>query len=394
MANKNSENLTIEIPTHRIERQAWVEMPLPNSQALARFFGWALGRIALALMVFAVNSAKIILKIGIHCCDAADKGLKKILATYDALPTMGVPLQSVVAEVATPAPGIQDVKTVDLLESIAGKHCFILGDTGTGKSTLAQWLAYQVGGEVTVYDSDAAPEEWRGLKVVGRKGNLQAIRAAMVADLEELERRIELRGEYGDKALNGLDSTTIAEEFPLLASEIDIAGEWMIKHGNRGRKPKRLIIALSQDDSVKTLNIEGQGNARKNFRYVRLGKYAVTHARSLKDDALVAWLQAGKYRCMVDDDPCQLPDLRGYNAVTTRLLTPIANAPTETAETSAQSDISPPVTKIRGDEIKLKNAVKALLQAGWSESKIIKDVLNYRGSQYADGKKIFDNLLE
>lgn len=55
---------------------------------------------------------------------------------------------------------------------------------------------------------------------------------------------------------------------------------------------------------------------------VRLGKFGVTHAKTLKDAALVEWLKSGKYRCMVDDLPCQLPDLSQFRAVTQQLRLP------------------------------------------------------------------------
>ncbi|HYX19055.1 MAG TPA: ATP-binding protein [Nostoc sp.] len=386
------EKITIDLPSHRIERQAWVEMPLPDWRALARFSGWASGRILFGLGIFTISTTKAALKILVYCCEQLEAGTKKLIIIYDALPLMGVPLQSVVAEIQPKSALPQDLQTIDLLEAIDGKHIFIIGDTGTGKSSLAQWLAYRLGGEVTVYDPDASPDEWQGLKVIGRKGNFEAIQEAMEADLEELQRRIELRGESGDKALVGLESTTIAEEFPLLASEVDIASDWLIKHGNRGRKPKRCIIALSQTDAVKSLGIEGEGQARKNFRYVRLGKFAVDHAKKLGDVSLEAWLKTGKYRCMVDDQPCQLPDTKQYGQVMSRLqpVTPEANA--VTPETVALQGFAAGVTAKNGLSEDMIKAVKACLGAGLSDSKIVKEVMGYQGGQFTKGQEILKQI--
>jgi energy-coupling factor transporter ATP-binding protein EcfA2 len=367
-------------------------MPLPNWRALAKFSGWALGRVIFGAGIFTISSTKIVLKVLIYCCDCLEAGSKKLLVVYDALPLMGVPLQSVVAEIQPEISQAQDLQTIDLLEAIDGKHVFIIGDTGTGKSSLAQWLAYRLGGEVTVYDPDASPDEWQGLKVIGRKGNFEAIQEAMEADLEELQRRIELRGESGDKALIGLESTTIAEEFPLLASEVDIASDWLIKHGNRGRKPKRCIIALSQTDAVKSLGIEGEGQARKNFRYVRLGKFAVDHAKKLGNPDIGAWLKAGKYRCMVEDQPCQLPDTKQYGQVTTRLQTVTATVTPVIAEIPLQQGFQPTVTAENPLQEVTIRAVKACLGAGLSDSKIVKEVLGFKGGQFVQGQQVLEKI--
>jgi hypothetical protein len=216
----------------------------------------------------------------------------------------------------------------------------------------------------------------------------------MTNDLEELQRRVELRGESGDKALAGMESILIAEEFPLLVSEVDIAVEWLIKHGNRGRKPKRFVIALSQDDSVRALGIEGQGNARNNFVFIRLGKFAVKHAQHLKDDVTVQWLKSGKYRCMVEDTPCQLPDLSQFKAVTQQLLMQPNFLPVVTAEPTVQSAFQPvEPAKIDLAETTIR-AVKACTEAGLSDSKIIKEILGYEGGRYQQGKALLQQMRQ
>ncbi|MEO0684294.1 MAG: ATP-binding protein, partial [Cyanobacteria bacterium J06649_11] len=211
-------------------------------------------------------------------------------------------------------------------------------------------------------------------------------------DITELQRRIEVRGQHGDRALAGLDSVSIAEEFPLLKDEIPEASNWLIKHARRGRKPKRFIIALSQDDNVVTLGIEGQGGVRKCFRMVRLGKFAVTHAKRLKDKAIEEWLSAGKFRCMVDDQPCQLPDLSSYKMITPQLQVTGGSQAVVTAETTTQQELQPlQVSELPENEALVK-AVKGLSKAGYSDSRIIKEVLGYQGSQYQQGKELLTRL--
>jgi hypothetical protein len=155
----------------------------------------------------------------------------------------------------------------------------------------------------------------------------------------------------------------------------------LLKHARRGRKPKVFLIALSQDDSVKAMGIEGEGNVRKCFRFIRLGKFAVSHAKSLKNKELEQWLKDEKYRCTVDDTACQLPDLTSYKMLIPQLRSTSPDKPVTTLE--------PPLSSIDDN---LKIAAKACLDAGISESRIIKDVLGYQGSSYGIGRSILDSL--
>lgn len=367
----------------------WVEIRLPNFQQMGKFLLWAAGRATFSFWLFGLHSLKMACKVSASVLEMTERASHQLLAVYAQLPYSGTLPASVTIEATALPVGEPENLVTDLLRSLEGKHILIVGDTGAGKSLIAQWLAYQIGGQVKVYDADASPDEWNGLEVIGRGGNFARIAEEMSADLEELQRRIEMRGNQGDRALAGLDSVLIAEEFPLLADEVDIASEWLLKHARRGRKPKRFIIALSQDDSVKALRIEGEGSVRKCFRMLRLGKFAVTHAKSLKDTALVEWLKSGKYRCMVDDYPCQLPDLSSFKMITPRLQPTSNFQPLVSPETPTESGFQPPETDISAEILR---AVRASLAFGISESKIIKDILGYQGAEYQKGKKVLESI--
>lgn len=371
----------------------WVNIHLPSRRQMARFILWGTGRLTFSAGIFLLDATSYSLQTCITVVKWCRQSVTNLVKVYDQLPYAGTYGQAIIDTTAVAVTEPSEIVT-DLLGSLSGKHCLIIGDTGTGKSTIAQWLAYQVGGEVTVYDPDAAPDEWVGLNVVGRRGDFEAIQSGMASDLEELQRRIELRGESGDKALAGKESVLIAEELPVLKEEVEIAAEWLIKHARRGRKPKRFVIGLAQDDNVKTLGIEGEGGVRKCFRMLRLGKFAVTHAKSLKDTALVEWLKAGKYRCTIDDSPCQLPDLSSYFRVMPRLQPIAVSQAVVTAQPTEQRDFQPVDTPLKPGDETLAKAVKACLEAGFSESKVIKEILGYQGGRYQEGKALLERLKE
>ena len=377
----------------------WIDVRLPTGRQLGRFILWSTGRVVFSGVLFCLDGTSQVLVTMTTLVKWTRGAAFNLIKLYEQLPYAGTPRDTLILD--TTATSVLEPEEIitNIHQALEGKHCLIIGDTGTGKSTLAQWLAYQVGGLVTVYDPDATPEEWQGLNVVGRGGNFTAIEAAMVTDLEDLQARVELRGKEGDRALAGKEVVTIAEEFPLLANQVPSAVEWLLSHARRGRKPKKLLIVLSQDDSVKTLGIEGEGGVRRNFRMVRLGKYAIAHAKALKDNLALEWLKSGKFRCMVDDWVCTLPDLSQYKAVTQQLFKSTVYQTTVTAEPSTQQDFSTSeltVTLNSGNDMEatdaLVTAIQACLRLGISDSTVIKEVLGYRGGQYQRGKEILEQI--
>lgn len=374
----------------------WIELRLPAPSDVGKFMLWVGGRCLLSGTLVLIQGWKFASRASTVLSEMTERSIHQWLRVWDAMPLMGMPYSLTVEAEAVPITDINPIK--DIASLLVGKHVLIIGDTGTGKSTLAQYMAYLIPGKVCVYDADAAPDEWSGLEVIGRGGDYDSIRVAMETDLIDLQNRIKLRGEQGDSALAGIDTTTICEEFPDIAAEIDIGSEWMVRHGRRGRKPRRFLILLSQDDSVKALDIEGEGSVRKNFRYFRLGKFAIEHAKRLKNPQLVEWLKQRDRPCMADDEPVLVPSLAEMRAVIPRPLPQRFTDPPVTAELPSQIGLEAPesdqepVTDI-GDEA-LWKAIKALLDEGKAESWIIKSVLGYEGRYYQAGKGVLEAMKQ
>lgn len=374
-----------------MERTNWIKLELPNWKHLGKFVLWSSGRVLLSAWLFSLYSTTVICKILINVAEQTKQATLRLVKIYDQLPYMGVAVQNVIDVPATEVTEPQEIIT-DIISAIAEKQLMIIGNSGAGKSTVAQYLAYTVGGKVRVLECEGTPDDWIGLEVIGRGEDWGAIDGAMQAESEELSRRILIRNEQGDKALIGTDEVTIVEEYPEVTQKCDSAAEWFERHGRRGRKAKRFIICLSQYDRVSAWGLEGKSDLGDCFYRLRLSKTAVNHAKSLKDDALVAWLRADRSHCLLDDQPCKLPPYREMKAVTTRLQLPPGNTPLVTAETTAQQDFQPIVTAENALPEATIRAVKACLEAGFSDTKIVKEILGYQGGRFNPGMRLLEKI--
>lgn len=295
----------------------WVEMKLPNAKTLVRYCAWGIGRVMFSTTIFSVVVTRNTLKLGVVLCDWFETGVKQLLKVYDALPYAGVPMNQIIEASATVIEDPLEIIT-DIITAIEGKQVMIIGEMGTGKSTLAQYLAYTVGGSVKVYECEGTPTDWVGLEVVGKGENWTAIELGMTADLEDLSNQLKLRTEKGDGALVGSEKVIIAEEYPELAAKVASAGEWLERHARRGRKAKRFTVLLSQYDRVAAWGLEGKSDLADAFYRIRLGKKAQAHAKSLKNIQLVEWLKLNQSHALLDDQPLKLPPYREMKAATQR----------------------------------------------------------------------------
>jgi hypothetical protein len=69
------------------------------------------------------------------------------------------------------------------------------------------------------------------------------------------------------------------------------------------------MCLLSQGAEVKTLGLEGEGSIRECFAMLRLGNFALSHGKALKDKAIGEALESNDRPAMLDQLPCNLPVL-------------------------------------------------------------------------------------
>ncbi len=370
----------------------WIELNLPDRRAFARFVGWSFGRLCFSGSLLTITVARSACKLGIWLCDSSERSIKNLLKVYDQLPYSGTVSHQLLEASAVTLPTEPLEIITDAIAFIEGKQVMIIGEMGTGKSTLAQYLAYTVGGRVKVLEPEGTPDDWSGLEVIGKGEDWEAIDESMASDLQDLTSQIQLRNEKGDSALAGTERVIIAEEYPEIRHKCSNAEEWLDRHARRGRKARRFLILLSQYDRVSAWGLEGKSDLADAFHRIRLGKKAVAHAKSLKDDALVEWLRSDRSHCLIDDQPCKLPSYREMKAVIPRLhLSPVSE-PIVTAEPVDELGLQPPDFPVSSYDETLSRAVKACLDAGFSESRVIKEILGCQGSRYQEGKALLQRM--
>jgi|GEM_PF-5103477 len=230
---------------------------------------------------------------------------------------------------AIPKQASDETKALEFypLEAISlENHTAVIGESGSGKSILTQYLirAYFQDASVKVYDSDAAPSDWPDMEVVGRKGDYLSIAKCMDQDLDEMSRRTEL---YGDGFEIPDELVRVVEEYPSTAAELaeleidgirpDIGTAWLRKLLRRGRKYRMKVFAVAQEFEVNAWKIAGEGGLRRAFTVLYLGSTAYRALSQVKDsayrDILHQHFDSVQYPCLVDVKgrylPVLIPDL-------------------------------------------------------------------------------------
>ena len=370
----------------------WVSVRLPQPRQLGRFILWGVGRVGFSCTLFAIDASSHTLATVQTHLKWSRGSVTNLLRVYDQLPHMGTHGQNIIEASAVDVTDQPEEIITDVVEAIQDKQVMVIGEMGTGKSTLAQYLAYSVGGQVKVYEPEGTPEDWQGLEVLGKGENWSAIEAGMRFDLDDLSNRIQRRMKEGGKFLEGSEQVVICEEYPELVNKVSCSGEWLDRHARRGRKARRFTILLSQYDRVAAWGLEGKSDLSEAFFKIRLGKKAIAHAKNLKNDELINWLKQDRSHCLLDDSPCKLPPYREMKAVITR---PLLNQGIQTEnlfekplKTPSEADFE--VNFSESDIFLWRLILK--YGEGKSDSTIVTEVLGMTGKKYGEGKDLLERL--
>jgi len=216
--------------------------------------------------------------------------------------------------IAQPIEAPAPIQNTDIKKALSKPHILILGETNSGKSTLVKFLISHASAPSIVLDSHAAPDDWQNMTVIGMGRNYRAIGQEVDRLVELMNNRYELRG-TGQKSFEPL--IIVLDEFPACVANLDKSfTEQIMILVREARKVSIKLIVLSQGSEVKSLGIEGQGSIRECFAMVAIGKFATEKAKSLKDEGIKMAIAASQYPAMLDDLPCQLPQINSVNLKT------------------------------------------------------------------------------
>ncbi len=241
-------------------------------------------------------------------------------------------------QVQAPVEPTAPVKYAPIESSLKKPHLMILGETGSGKSTICKYLVSQVNAPCLIIDPHAAPTDWRGFTVTGSGRNYEAI----ATEFERLANLMQIRYEARDKGVTQFDPLiVIIDEFPAIASSLGKGATDTVKLlAREARKVSIRMCLLSQGAEVKTLGLEGEGSIRECFAMLRLGNFALSHGKQSKDKAIGEALENSDRPAMLDQLPCNLPILSDAQTM------PVLPLPTDYLELVDASPIAPPSSAI------------------------------------------------
>lgn len=177
-------------------------------------------------------------------------------------------------------------------------HWLIVGETGSGKTTLAQALVAARSGYVAILDPKWRPGKWGGAPVVpiDDDGEYRGIEQALQAILHELQIRLTALKQGQD---DFAPLTIVIEELPTVVDECPTARKVVLRLGQLGRELQIHVIGLSQGYGVEDLGLKGRADNKANFGTIRLGAAAIKVSREAAQQTRPAVLEhRGNWRML------------------------------------------------------------------------------------------------
>ena len=199
--------------------------------------------------------------------------------------------------------GIGEAIATTPLESVLsmGTGIALLGNSGSGKSSIVQWLIGEAQPEsLVILDPHNDGKVWGDLPVID---DYDAILDKLADLLEELKPRRDRR----KKGLPNPPLMIVADEWASLRAyaskrKNDVCDEFVLLMGCEARKLNMVTLLCSQSGNVKAMGLEGQGDFLENWCLVRLGKIAKKYAKNMPDRLVAETVAKLPYPCLINDE--------------------------------------------------------------------------------------------
>lgn len=288
---------------------------IPTDEEIKTILKWGGIRIVIAIPQMGFYAWKQLSRLSLHCASGIEAlYCTAVVEPFDALiwsePSHVIEAQ-VVPELLNGKPELFDW---NLFRSDPDRfpHIRIIAKSGMGKTTLAEWLLPQLGGQQFVITPKKKPSDWRGQKVYGAGFNFEECVSQMSWVRAEMYRRF-------DQMESGIEPgfiNFVADEWRLVVRKKPEAKEEAKEVITVARDAKIRMIAIAQGEQVGTWGLEGESDLEECFTTIRMGQFAIDYAKKLKlSSTVLTWLQNQKRPCMVENQPAEVPDLTNFGAI-------------------------------------------------------------------------------
>ena len=164
------------------------------------------------------------------------------------------------------------------------------------------------------------------MPVFGAGRKYEQIAQIMQVTLQLLQVRFDAR-DQGVKQFEPI--IIICDEYPAIIASSEagkVASSWMKLISREARKVAIRLVVLTQSPEVKAIGLEGEGSVRDNFCFIRLGEFALDHAKSLKDEQIKSAIEQADRPAMLGNLPCAIPTLSD------RVAMPVVSMPSDYQE--------------------------------------------------------------
>ena len=295
------------------------KLRIPNEDEIKAVLKWGGIRILIALPQAALYSLKQLSRLTLHCSSSLENIYYiAVVEPFDALIWSELPMRVIEAEVMPELSGKPGLFDWNLFKADSDRfpHIRIIAKSGMGKTTLAEWLLSILGGERFVITPKKKPTDWRGYKVYGAGFNFEECAEKMASIKQEMYQRF-------DEIEAGKDHSFInfvADEWRLVVKKSPEAKDDMKEVITVARDAKIRMIGIAQGEQVGIWGLEGESDLEECFTTIRMGQFAIDHAKKLKlPQSVLEWLRQQKRPCMVENQPAEVPDLSNYSPVLTQL---------------------------------------------------------------------------